>query len=238
MEGVWALPLLPSRPRILSRLKPFRRVSPLPSSSCDTEIHAGPEALKWNQLPCTPGHLHTWTRGQVCDQEAHGLSGARPASPHRDEPHSARRYLTDVLPASLDRVVHQKGSEGQVPVLKLPACCCVTLSKSLKVWVFSSINRGWSTDFTPSSGGWGHRRCMSASGGGKVHSGLNSSSDIPESSRSPATNPPDTHISPATFRSSLEAEVQGGVSATRIRSPCPTPKGGAGLIETLARPCK
>ena len=110
-------------------------------------------------------------------------------------------------------MVHQKGPKGHVPVLKLPARRCVTFSKSLRVWVFSSVNGGWSTDFTPSSGVWGHRRCVSASGGGKhakVHSGLSSSSDLPESSRSPATNPPNTHVSPATFRSSLEAEVQGG----------------------------
>ena len=95
VEGVWALPLLPSRPRILSRLKPLRRVSPLPSSSCDTEIHAGPEARKWNELPCTPGHLHTWTRGRSVVRRP-VVSGARPASPHRHEPPSAHHYLTDV----------------------------------------------------------------------------------------------------------------------------------------------
>ncbi|KAJ8785669.1 hypothetical protein J1605_007266 [Eschrichtius robustus] len=77
-------------------LKPLRRVSPLPSSSCDTEIHAGPEARKWNELPCTPGHLHTWTRGRSVVRRP-VVWGAR----HLDTctpGHGADPHATNVVP--------------------------------------------------------------------------------------------------------------------------------------------
>lgn len=82
--------------RIPSRLSPLRRVSPPPAPR-DTKIPTGTEALGGTRFHA---HLCTCIPGQVCDQEAHGLSEARPASPHSDELQLAHRSLADVLAAS------------------------------------------------------------------------------------------------------------------------------------------
>lgn len=82
--------------RIPSRLSPLRRVS-LHSLLMR---HQDPD---WDRsLGGTRFHAHLCTciPGQVCDQEAHGLSAARPASPHSDELQFAHRSPADVLAAS------------------------------------------------------------------------------------------------------------------------------------------
>lgn len=87
---------------------------------------------------------------------------------NRYEPHFASHHLAECFTRleapCLHGTVWYTGSEGLISGLTLSPLCCVTLSKSFKVLVFSSIKWGSAMNcqhFVSLAGGWHPWRCVS-----------------------------------------------------------------------------